>query len=436
MADKKKTSKNTSEATPHINVKTKKDKVGTVSENSLACSIAVGAQFYSDHAKKLTKEIIGVAKGQKSGYTIKDEWKLQRIAAELGIKIGGRSKNEIAAEVAELTLHEFSKHEDEVFFLKRAPLKRQDIWRKLNAAPSGIDHEIAAIKKLTDADGNQKILLQSVRCALATGWASNMIAIELQDIISGTPSPILNKIDKYEMATGFSPEAIIYALGGSFRGSLRPLIDNIINGRIRGIAGIFNCDNGLNINSNAQVILVKELIKNDVLVLFTGDDALPLAKAGLIVYEGVKYAGDGLRSVCEAVGLPPILHMGTSIDSCRILLATSAIVQEAKLDDISDLPFCIASPDGMNEKSITIGQCFVSSGFYTIFSGLQPTIEESDSLSGDMERTYGGMWDFASDPINMAQKMIAHIDKKRKALGIDKARDRVLYDMAMRRELI
>jgi carbon-monoxide dehydrogenase catalytic subunit len=31
--------------------------------------------------------------------------------------------------------------------------------------------------------------------------------------------------------------------------------------------------------------------------------------------------------------------------------------------------------------------------------------------------------------------MIAHIDKKRKALGLDKARERVLVDMAMRRAL-
>jgi carbon-monoxide dehydrogenase catalytic subunit len=31
--------------------------------------------------------------------------------------------------------------------------------------------------------------------------------------------------------------------------------------------------------------------------------------------------------------------------------------------------------------------------------------------------------------------MIAHIDKKRKELGIDKARERILYDMEKRREL-
>ena len=455
MADKNKTRKSVNEAAPHINKKVNKDKTGTASENC-GCSsstkeqttvelitlnnftrdIAAGAEFYSDHAKKVTKEFIGAAKGQKSSFVIKDKWKLLLVATELGIKTGGRSKNEIAAEVGELILNEFSKREGALLFLKRAPLKRQEVWRKLDIAPSGIDHEIAAIKKLTNADGDQKKLLRGARCSLANGWASNMIAVELQDIIFGTPSPVLENIGKSEMITGFSPEAIIYSLGGSFRGSLHPLIDNIINGRIRGIAGIFNCDNDLRTNSDAQVTLVKELINNDVLILFTGDGVLPLAKAGLMVAEGAKYAGEGLRSVCEAVGLPPVLHMGISIDNCRILITASAIVQEAKLGDISDLPACIVSPDGINEKAVAIGQCFVSSGFYTISRGLYPTDETANSLSGDMEKMYGGMWDFETDPLKMAHKMIAHIDKKRKALGIDKARERVLFDMSMRRELI
>jgi carbon-monoxide dehydrogenase catalytic subunit len=37
--------------------------------------------------------------------------------------------------------------------------------------------------------------------------------------------------------------------------------------------------------------------------------------------------------------------------------------------------------------------------------------------------------------MDMAKKMIAHIDRKRAALGIDKARERVLFDMEMRRDM-
>ncbi|RLB14051.1 MAG: hypothetical protein DRG63_09150, partial [Deltaproteobacteria bacterium] len=56
-------------------------------------------------------------------------------------------------------------------------------------------------------------------------------------------------------------------------------------------------------------------------------------------------------------------------------------------------------------------------------------------LYKELEDIYGGMWDCEPDPVKHAQKMIAHIDKKRKALGIDKARERVLFDMAARREI-
>jgi carbon-monoxide dehydrogenase catalytic subunit len=92
----------------------------------------------------------------------------------------------------------------------------------------------------------------------------------------------------------------------------------------------------------------------------------------------------------------------------------------------------------MSEKAISIGQYFVSSGVYTIFGVTWPTVgskQVTDYLFKDMEDLYGGMWAFEADPKKMAKMMIDHIDKKRKALGIDKARERVLYDMAMRREL-
>jgi len=37
--------------------------------------------------------------------------------------------------------------------------------------------------------------------------------------------------------------------------------------------------------------------------------------------------------------------------------------------------------------------------------------------------------------ISRARKMIEHIDRKRKELGIDKAGERVLFDMEARRQL-
>jgi carbon-monoxide dehydrogenase catalytic subunit len=107
-------------------------------------------------------------------------------------------------------------------------------------------------------------------------------------------------------------------------------------------------------------------------------------------------------------------------------------------DDISDSPVAGAAPEWMSEKAISIGQYFVASGVFTVFGVTWPTVgseEVTNCLFKDFEEMYGGMWAFEPDPIKAAHLMIAHIDKKRKALGIDKARERVLYDMEMRREL-
>ncbi|MBI2859214.1 MAG: carbon monoxide dehydrogenase, partial [Chloroflexi bacterium] len=244
---------------------------------------------------------------------------------------------------------------------------------------------------------------------------------------------------KADMIAGFSHETINYLLGGMFRASYRPLNDNIINGRIRGVAGVVGCNNPRTTHDAGNLAMVKELIKNDVLVLQTGCMAMASGKSGLMVPEAAEFAGEGLRSVCEAVGIPPVLHVGACIDNSRILIAATAMVKDGGLgDDISDLPVAGAAPEWMSEKAITIGQYFVASGVFTVFGTTWPTVgskEATDFLFKEMEQMYGGMWAFEPDPVKAAHMMIDHIDKKRKALGIDKARERVLYDMAMRREL-
>jgi carbon-monoxide dehydrogenase catalytic subunit len=245
---------------------------------------------------------------------------------------------------------------------------------------------------------------------------------------------------KTDLIAGFSHETINYLLGGMFRASYRPLNDNIINGRIRGVAGVVGCSNARVTHDDLHVRLVKELIKNDVLVLQTGCAAMACAKAGLMVPEAAKeFAGEGLASVCDAVGIPPVLHMGACIDNSRILVAATAMVKDGGLgDDINDLPVAGAAPEWMSEKAIAIGQYFVGSGVFTVFGVTWPTLgskDLTDYLFKEYEQEYGGMWAFEPDPVKIAKLMIDHIDKKRKALGIDKARERVLYDMAMRREL-
>ncbi len=238
---------------------------------------------------------------------------------------------------------------------------------------------------------------------------------------------------------GFGHESINYHLGGTYRASYRPLNDAIISGRIRGIAGVVGCTNPRVKHDWVHTEVVKELIKNDVIVLMTGCATIAAGKADLLTPEAARFAGPGLAEICETVGIPPVLSLGSCVDNSRILIAAAAVVAEGGLGDkISDLPAAGSAPEWMSEKAISIGQYFVSSGVYTVFGAAFPATEGSkfkEHLFKGLEEEVGGMWDFAIDPYEHAAKMIAHIDKKREALGIHVKQERKLFDMADRREL-
>ena len=245
---------------------------------------------------------------------------------------------------------------------------------------------------------------------------------------------------KATQIAGFGVESIQYHLGGSFRGTYYTLNDNIINGRIRGIAGVVGCNNARNKHNEAHITVVKELIKNDVIVLTTGCNGIACAMEGLLTPEaGQVHCGPGLAEICETVGIPPVLHLGSCVDNSRILLAATEVVKAGGLGaDICDLPVAGSAPEWMSEKAISIGHYFVASGVYTVFGVTLPTSGAPvfhNYISDELEKIYGGKWDIEPDPIKHAQLMIAHIDKKRKELGIDKARERVLMDMASRQAL-
>lgn len=570
----------------------------TIAARNFVRMVAGGAAAHGDHGRGLAQLFLAVAKGEAPGYEIRDEQKLLQLALDWGIEIGDRSNNEIAIDIGEKALAEFGKQEGEILLLNRAPLKRQELWRREGVAPRGIDREVVEIMHRTHMGVDQdykNLLKQGVRAALSDGWGGSMIATEIQDILFGVPAPVVSEINlgvlkedevniiihghepqlaemlaitaqdpemveyakskgakginlagmcctaneilmrhgvpiagnflqqelalvtgaveaivvdvqcimqgltdiaqcyhtkvvtttekakiqgashfefdehnaiesakniiraaidnypnrgknvyipdqKTDLVAGFSHETINYLLGGLFRASYRPLNDNIINGRIRGVAGVVGCNNPRVAHDDGHLVMIKELLKNDVLVVTTGCGAMAAGKAGLMTPEAAaEYAGEGLASVCEAVGIPPVLHLGSCVDNSRILIAATAMVKDGGLgDDICDLPVVGAAPEWMSEKAISIGQYFVASGVFTVFGVTWPTMgskEVTDFLFKDFEEMYGGMWAFEPDPMKAAQLMIEQIDKKRKALGIDKARERVLYDMEMRREL-
>lgn len=246
---------------------------------------------------------------------------------------------------------------------------------------------------------------------------------------------------KEPAVVGFSHEAIRYMLGGRFRASYRPLNDNIINGKIRGIGAIVGCTNPKVEMDSTHIALARELIKNNVLVVTTGCATIACGKQSLLnPQKALELAGPGLREVCEAVGIPPVLACGSCVDNSRLLVACSEIVKEGGLgEDLCDLPVAGACLESITEKAFAIGQYFVASGVRVVFSKeLFPWVGSEavrKYLLDGIQKDFGGYWSIESDPVKAAALILDHIEKKRDALGINKDQERVLYGMEERREL-
>ena len=222
--------------------------------------------------------------------------------------------------------------------------------------------------------------------------------------------------EKMECMVGFSVEAIVGALGGT----LAPLLDAVKSGAIKGIAGVVGCNNPKVQHDYGHVNLLKELIKQNVLVVTTGCNAIAAAKAGLLLPEAAELAGDGLKAVCKALGIPPVLHMGSCVDISRILVACSAIANALGVD-ISDLPVAGAAPEWMSEKAVSIGAYVVSSGIFTVLGTVPPVLggpEVTKLLTQGAEGVVGAKFAVEQDPFKAAQLIVDHIVEKRAAVGI------------------
>jgi carbon-monoxide dehydrogenase catalytic subunit len=246
--------------------------------------------------------------------------------------------------------------------------------------------------------------------------------------------------NKGEAVVGFSHETINYMLGGRFRASYRPLNDNIMNGRIRGVVGVVGCTNPKVTQDLGHNTLMLELIKRDILVVTTGCAQIACGKINLMQPEAAEYAGPGLREICETVGIPPVLAMGSCVDNSRILVACYNMVREGGLgEDLSQLPVAGACLEHITEKALSIGQYFVASGALVVFSKkLFPMATGSNVfkyLSEGIAEELGGRWAVEDDPVKAAELIHAHIEGKRDALGINQARERKLYDMEDRQKL-
>jgi carbon-monoxide dehydrogenase catalytic subunit len=251
---------------------------------------------------------------------------------------------------------------------------------------------------------------------------------------------------KFPLIGGFSDEYIEYMQGGKWRGSYRPLNDAIMAGRVRGVVGLAGCDNPRVQSTGLHKYLAVELIKNDVLIVSTGCGSAACGSAGFLTPEmALENAGPGLREVCEAIGIPPILHLGACVDNSRILTIATAMAAEGGLsDEIGGMPAVGIAPEWMSEKAIAIGCYFAASGVPCIFGGESPV-----GASKEVTRVMTEVWmerymralHFEPDPEKMLAMALDYIDKARERLKLRKyepgkfGAERVLMDMAARREI-
>ena len=184
----------------------------------------------------------------------------------------------------------------------------------------------------------------------AYAQAKALLARAIANFARRDPAKVAIPAVTEPLGAGFSVEAIKYMLGGSYRASFRPLNDAVIQGRIAGVAGIVGCNTPRERMDDYTNTLTRELLARNVLVLKTGCAAIASAKAGMLTPEAAfAAAGPGLREVCEAVGMPPVLHMGSCVDNSRLLEAAAEIVAEGGLgDDIAQVP--VVGRPGVDER--------------------------------------------------------------------------------------
>ncbi|MEI8191732.1 MAG: anaerobic carbon-monoxide dehydrogenase catalytic subunit, partial [candidate division NC10 bacterium] len=268
--------------------------------------------------------------------------------------------------------------------------------------------------------------------------AKELIRRAIDNFKNRDPKKVAIPEVKTPLVAGFSVEAIKYMLGGTYRASFRPLNDAIISGRIRGLVGIVGCNNPKSKTDEYTNDLTTELIKQNVLVLKTGCSAIASGKRGWLTPEtAIQFAGAGLREVCEAVGIPPILHMGSCVDNSRLLEAATEIVMEGGLgDDLSMVPVVGVAPEWMSEKAVAIGSYFVASGVDVVL-GHPFYIGGSENvtkfLNQEAKGLFGGSFHVCDTAREAAVRCLELLDEKREKLGINKQTERKLLDMKDRR---
>jgi len=168
----------------------------TMVARGLARAVAAGAASHGAHAKHLAHTLKKSAEGKAGDYPIRDEAKLKSVAERLGISTDGKAATEIAGELADVALAEFSEKESPLAWAATTLTEgRVAAASKFKVVPTGIDSVVSELMHRTtygvDADP-VNLLLGSIKGSLAD-YAGCHLATDLADILFGTPQPLLTR---------------------------------------------------------------------------------------------------------------------------------------------------------------------------------------------------------------------------------------------------
>lgn len=231
---------------------------------------------------------------------------------------------------------------------------------------------------------------------------------------------------KQKAVVGYSVEQIEKKLDGVTNsqvdetGTMKPLIECITSGVLRGAVAMVGCNNPKIRPDAAHIELMKKLIANDIILVVSGCSAQAAAKAGLMDKRAKDLCGAGLKRVCELADIPPVLHMGSCVDISRMMVLAARLSKDSGLN-ISQLPLVGCAPEWMSEKAVSIGNYVVATGIDT-YLGVEPYATGSSEVDGLLK---GGIRDWVEaaytvekDIDKLGDLMIERIEEKRAALGI------------------
>jgi carbon-monoxide dehydrogenase catalytic subunit len=251
----------------------------------------------------------------------------------------------------------------------------------------------------------------------AAGLAREVVQKAVENFARRRPERVFLPVTPVAQMTGFSSEAILAALGGAWD----PLLEAIKSGRIRGAVGVVGCNNPKVVQDYGHTHLTRQLIAADILVLDTGCTAVANAKAGLKQPQAVDQAGPGLQAVCRALGIPPVLHLGSCVDNTRIINLAATLAQALQVD-LDQLPVAAAAPEWYSEKAATIACYAVASGIFTVLGVAPPVLgspKVTDLLLHGLNAHLGAGFAVEPNPGDAARRICRHIEDKRRALGLE-----------------